>query len=300
MKLENERLHITFAESAFINTLRFDHTAVVTQVMLDGKYQFCTPEQILPGKRSSQGIGLCGEFVIDTAKEAKAGEWFFKPGVGLLKQMKDYQTYDIWNTYEVQHFSVTAESIDSQTVSFYQKGIPCNGYGMDIRKTFHLQDNQLILNIEVLNTGSKDFVLKEYQHNFIALDNLTVEQGYVLELPCDKNILQIENKTLRQGDEITLPSAVYVQDNEIYWKRNMDGRVLYHASENVRLTPPYYWILRHQESPVSVREETDFCPSRIDVWAVEHCISTELYHTLQLIPGASAHWQRTWIFYNSL
>lgn len=296
MKLENERLQITFAEPSKLKTQRFDHTAVVTQVVLDGKYQFCTQEQVLSGRRTCNGIGLCGEFVLETAEDAKAGEWFLKPGVGLLKQANDNQSYDIWSTYEVQPFSVTVENITNHTLSFYQKGLSCNGYGIDIKKTFHLQDNRLILDIAVQNTGTKDFLLQEYQHNFVSLENLPIDQGYVLELPCDENLVKIENCTLRQGDEITLPSAVFVQDHNVYWKKNMDGSVLYHLSEKTRKEVPYYWTLKHLKSPVSVTEETDFCPGRIDVWAVEHCICTEFYQTVALAPGEITHWQRTWTF----
>lgn len=296
MKLENGCIQVTFIEPEKILTQRFDHTAIVTQVVLDGIHPFCTQEQVIPLRRSTNGIGLCGEFILDEAwADAKAGEWVCKPGVGLLRQMEDNQLYDMWKTYEARPFEVTMQVRDHE-ILFQQKAIPCNGYGIDIEKIFHLEDNRLILDIRVRNAGTKECTLKEYQHNFVSIDHYPVGPGYVLELPNDRILNETEKQTLRQGDEIRLPSAVEVQNDQVLWTRNMDGSVLYHRSEEVGQKPPYRWTLQHAESDAAVAEQTDFCPSRIDVWAVEHCVCAEFYHTVHLLPGEPAHWRRTWTF----
>lgn len=295
MKLENKRLQVSFAAPEEIQTQRFDNTAIVNQVILDNIYPFCTQEQLLPNRRNTYGMGLCGEFVLETAENAKRDEWFFKPGVGLLKQLEDYQPYDIFKTYETRPFPVTMEKTDHEVIS-YQNGIPCNGYCLDIKKTFHLEDTSLILDIYVQNTGTKVCNLKEYQHNFVSLQNLPIENGYILEVPCDKNLKEIENKTLRQGDEITLPSAVSVHEDKVYWINNMENRILYHISEKIQEDELYRWSLRHTNTPLSITEQTSFRPSQIVIWAVEHCICAEFYHTVQIVPGETTHWRRTWHF----
>ena len=296
MKLKNNRLEITFADACDITSPRFDHTAWITEVLLDNNYSFCMPEQLLPHRRNSHGSGLCGEFVLATGELAKAGEYFFKPGVGHVKQTNDFQRFNIFGTYEFKAFQVTAEQISDTEISFYQKGIPCNGYCVDIRKNYHLQDNRLTLEIEATNTGSEAFSLSEYQHNFVSLDGMPTEPGYILELPCDKNLLGIEQATLRQVDEALLPSAVYVQASEIHWKESMDEKILYHESSDIDPKAPARWILRHEQSPISVTEEVDFCPSMVIIWSVEHCICPEFYNTIQLTPGETARWHRTWTF----
>ena len=109
MKLSNHRLSVTVADPAAIETQRFDRTALIEQVVLDGKYTFCTPEQMLPGRRTTFGVGLAGEFVLEgAAEQAKAGELFVKPGVGLMEQLSDNAPYDIWKNYPLRPLAVTA------------------------------------------------------------------------------------------------------------------------------------------------------------------------------------------------
>lgn len=138
MKLKNERLEITFTNPAKMTSPRFAHAGFITEVLFDEKWQFCMPEQLLSDRRNSKGFGLCGEFMLGTGELAKSGEWFFKPGVGLVKQTTDFQRFDIFGTYEVKPFPVTIEQFDSHSITFFQKGTAWNGYGADIRKTYHL------------------------------------------------------------------------------------------------------------------------------------------------------------------
>ena len=298
MKLENGRLKITFTNPADMTSPRFAHAGFITDVLLDDKWQFCMPEQLLPDRRNSKGCGLSGEFVLSTGELAKKGEWFFKPGVGLVKQTADFQRFNIFGTYKVKAFPVIIEHADDQSITFFQKGTVWNGYGADIRKIYRLQENQLILTVEVTNTGTENFELSEYQHNFVSLNQIPAGPGYQLMLPCDKNLNMIEQATLRQGDEHPMPSAVCVQGDTVHWKETLDNRILYHESYSVHTEAPAYWILKHENSPISIQENVNFTPSMIIVWAVEHCICAELYHTVQLTPGESTQWQRTWTFEN--
>lgn len=291
MELKNERLQVTFGT---LSTQRFDRTAAVS-VVLDGKYAFCTPEQVLPHRRTCGGFGLCGEFVLPGAAEnANTGEWFLKPGVGLLRQRADGAPYDMWKAYECRPFAVTAE-IGTTAAVFCQKGA-AGGFGLEIEKRYSLEENRLILDISAVNIGEKPLELQEYQHNFVSIEGMRTDRGYILELPCEKAVSTITKKTLRQGDEILLPSAVTVAGSEVRWQSDMTEKVLYHRSEEIDASAPSRWTLRHTGSGVSVTEHTVFTPTRIDVWSIEHCVCAEFYQTVQLVPDKTAHWRRIWTF----
>lgn len=296
LTLENHRLRIAFSDPSRLKNPRFDRTAMVTEVTLDEAYRFCTPEQVLPHRRTTHGMGLCGEFVLEgPAEEAAAGQRFLKPGVGLLKQVRNGAPYDMWMPYEAEFLPVTVTREENR-LTFVQKAAACGGYAVDIEKRFCLRENSLVLDITAANSGEKPIALGEYQHNFLSLEGMPIGPGYVLELSCDKRLPEIVGQTLRQGDEIVLPSAVRAEEGRILWRDNLDGKVMYHRSEDIDPDAPYRWMLRHMDSTVSVSEETDFRPSRIDIWAVEHCVCTEFYHSAFLAPGEKACWRRIWTF----
>lgn len=297
MKLENSRLSVTFAGCGEIDTQRFDNTAIVTQVTLDGRYGFCVPEQLLPHRKTTNGVGLCGEFVLDgPAEEAKAGEWYLKPGVGLLRQLEDGMLFDMWKRYEAALFPVTAEC-GEDTALFRQNCTVQNGWGLDIEKRFTLQNNRLILDYAVTNTGEKLCLLREYQHNFVSLAGENAQKGYRLSMPC--NGLTGEYETGRVRSQSTGEAAEGVlraEGTDVVWLQDLEDRVLYHRSETILPNAPRHWKLSLEGSPVTMAEETDFTPSRIDVWAPEHCISAEYYRSVSVAPGETARWRRTWIF----
>lgn len=296
MRLKNERLEITFADGNELKTPRFDHTGFITQVVLDEKYELCTKEQFIAERRNSNGCGLCGEFVLAAGELAKKGEWYLKPGTGLVKQNEEFQRFNIFGTYELKPFPVIVEQETENCVQFYQKGTACNGYCTDIRKTFKIQGNQLFLEIEVCNTGEKEIEISEYQHNFVNIENFPMGPGYQLEVLGDKKLLEIEDATLSWGDERHLKSAVYVKDNTICWQSSMDEKVLYHESQEICKNVPYQWTLSHNNSPLIIKEEVGFEPSMFIIWGVEHCVCAEFYHTVKIFPGESKKWKRCWTF----
>lgn len=292
MDLKNHRLQITLADPDTLQTRRFDRTAVISQVVLDGKYAFCTPEQVLPHRRTTFGMGLCGEFVAPgLAEGTAAGSWFHKPGVGMLLQPESGEAWDMWRQYETEMAPVTREQTRPDRVVFTQSGGPTR-----IRKALTLEGNRLVMDISVENLMGSPLHLQEYQHNFLSLDGAPVGPGYILELQCDADLSQLTHCTLRQGDEIELPSAVRVEDGRVFWHDDLEEKVMYHRSDRIDPSAPHRWILRHRDSTLSVSEEVDFLPSRVDIWAVEHCICTEFYHCVTIAPGAAACWRRTWTF----
>ena len=297
MKLENARLSVTFAECGRIDTQRFDSTAIVTGVILDGKYEFCVPEQVLSHRKTTNGVGLCGEFVLDgPAEEAKAGEWFVKPGVGLLQQSEDNLPYNMWRRYEEKPFPVTAELCEN-TALFRQHCTVQNGWGIDIEKRFTLDENRLILDYSVKNSGEKACLLKEYQHNFVSLAGEYAQKGYRLSMPCNALTAEYENGRVHsQTTGEAAEGVLSAEGTDIVWQKDLEGLVLYHRGETILPDAPRYWKLSLEGSPVTMTEETDFTPTRIDVWAPEHCISAEYYQTVSIAPGETARWRRTWIF----
>ena len=278
---------------------RFDSAAVISQVTLHGQHVFCQPEQVFPERVTCYGFGLCSEFVMDdVGKLARKGDFFPKPGVGLLRQIEDGRIYDKWSCYEEKKFAKAWENGEDWII-FREEPVVCLGIGLKIRREMRLEENAILLNTIVENVGTERAVLAEYQHNFVAIDNLPVGEGYCLEIPFDGTLPEMERSfTVLSTGEPLADGCVRVEGSQVRWIRTEPDRTWQKITEpeDILNCETYGWKLTHKDSPVSIAEVCGFKPAKLVLWGVEHCICTEAYHGIDLLPGEKECFTRKWIF----
>lgn len=298
--IKNERLMVSFRYAPDkLFSERFESIGVVDQICLDGKHRFCEPEQRMPGRITCNGVGLCGEYVWDElAREAAPKEWFPKIGVGLLKQRPEGGNYNMWRHYEVKPYPTKAE-FEGEKAVFTQESVPCMGVAARLTKEITLYADELHMKVTLENQGERVLKLAEYQHNFLSLNGAEVGPGYRLEIPFAQSLAGIENLAYDVNDVRSRKSGfMETEGNSIVWNRRMDGHG-YHMDipqEQLDIRGGAYWKLTHRDQCVSVAEKLTFCPSRVVLWGVEHCICTEVYIPILVIPGHSQSWTRIWKF----
>ncbi len=278
---------------------RFDSACQVKQVVLNGMHRFCQPEQLVRDRATCYGFGLCSEFDMnDVAAHVKQGEYFPKPGVGLLRQIRDGMPYDMWSHYEIRPFAKTWHA-GSDWIEFEEIPVPCLGVAVRIRKRLYLLANTLTVATTVCNEGKGLLNFSEYQHNFVAIDDKAVDKGYCLEIPYDGTISDLTRSFRNLKDfSPTDTSCVQVEGQKIRWTRPMDGYTYHKVTEAEDILPQaaYRWALTHDDSDASIAEISHFQPSRIVLWGIEHCICTEVYSKIVVQPGENYHFSRTWVF----
>lgn len=300
MELRTKHLAVTLRDPGEgLFSQRFDTCAVVRQVVLNGRHRFCQPEQRLPGRVTCGGEGLCGEFAWDgLAAEAAPGQPFPKPGVGLLTQRPEGGPYDMWKDYTVMPFPTVWAAGEDQAI-FTQELTPCLGVAGKLVKTLRARENTLTLTTTLTNAGTRPMDIWEYQHNFVAIDDLPVGPGYRLELPCDGKIGEIATAAhcLPQRD-IPAPGVLAAQGQTILWQQPMAQREYHKVTEAPDLLPcpAYAWRLSHAQSPAAVSETVHFPPARLVLWGIEHCVCAEVYAHWQVAPGETQTFTRTWRF----
>lgn len=302
MVLQNDRLTVEFLDIDRTNFgQRFDRSAAIQQIILDGAHLFCQPEQYEAGRRTCHGIGLCGEFVWDEAAEkALPGQPFPKLGVGVLQQRSDGGPYDIWHPYKVlQLFPVFRRKEDGAVVTLQRMSGP-SGIRLELYRAYQLRANRIILDTTVINQGTSSVHFFEYQHNFVAIDNLPVGPGYRLQIPFDRTIGEIETSAYRLGTRAPLHSALRREGQSIVWDLPLVQAAFHKVSDRSAIDAhaARFWKLSHEASPASIEEHFDFLPARLVLWGTDHCICTEVYHEIQLRAGEMEQWQRSWICEN--
>ncbi len=287
-RIGSDRLTVDVAQpggSLYAGT-RFDWTGFVASVVLDGKHEFTVPEQLDNRHWSSNGRGLCNEFQFaDGFAGVPAGARCIKPGVGLLAA--DGEEYSFMKEYENQPFPVSFEH-GGNWACFTQDALECNGYAFRQRKLLQVCGDALTVRSTLFNTGSKAMHLREYNHNFVAINRRPVDKSYKLFV----------NKVDPQAAfSRKFPFTGNAENALLTWVAKPENPPFTLIQEVGPTCPGYVWQLVHDDEPVGMLEQDSFTPGYIQVWAIGHVLSTEVFVNLDIQPGESATWSRTWKFF---
>jgi hypothetical protein len=314
--LHSDRLHVDIAPpgTAYQGT-RFDWTAFITQVTLDGRHTFCVPESYEPGQGTG-GVGLCNEFGIDVPigyDDAQPGDRFPKLGIGLL--VRDEAPYRFAHPYEIaERFPIQIETAADQA-RFTVEPLACRGYAARLVKTVSVQDAQLAIEYRLENVGSQALRTVEYCHNFIGIDGHSIGPDYCLRVPYPIQFEPLPPGMLRQA----LPGVLRKVAPDWLLRRILEGmiqrrgsilvaegseltlnavpeRAFYRRLLGYSQTDQAQWALTHTPSGVGIRETDDFAPARVAVWGTTHVISAEIFVSLDLQPGEVQTWSRRYQF----
>lgn len=267
---------------------RFDWTGKISEIKYRGLPMTIT-EKPDGENENVYGKGLYNEFSMDTAlgfNEAQVGEWFHKIGVGLLK--KDSPDYEFFRDYEIKpaQFDVLVEvdRIKIECLSHHM-----NGYEYRLLKEVVLEDEKLIINYSLENTGYKIIEVEEYVHNFMAINAERVDSKYQLRFPFH----------LHSGNASQLVDPDDILDigkDEIKFKSRTENQ-FFASYLNGEKRVESGWELIHLDQKVGIRETTSFPTNKVNIWGWKHVISPELFHEFKLIPGDTEDWSRTYQFF---
>ena len=284
--LKNHRLEVMVAlPNQVYKGSRFDWTGFVSQVTLDDKHTFCTQESLRPDEGTG-GIGLCNEFGIERAvgyDEAPILGKFPKIGIGLLVK-QDEQPYSFLRDYAIEPFPILIDQADT-AVTFTSLPVEHNGYAVHLTKSIQLRDHFIEINYNLRNVGHKTIRSEEYNHNFVSIDHSPIGPLYRLTLPSG----------LKPD---SLPSLLVTDGQQWSWARTPDAP-FYFKTEGFDPAGSYSWQLTHLTQGVGMREYNDFPIMNFALWGTTHVVSPEVFFDIQLNPGETKSWKRTYEFYSA-
>jgi hypothetical protein len=261
---------------------RFDWTGFTTQVILDNKHTFGAYESLIPGMGTG-GIGLCNAFDEIGYDEARMGEWFPKPGIGLLKKVGN-EPYAFFKQYEIKPFQVQIESTDN-SVTFVTLPMECNGYAFMLKKDLIAKENQLTIKYSFTNTGIKRIATEEFVHNFLCIDNTPIGSDYTLTFPYRPQV------DVKRGNIIS-------RDYSLVWEE-IPQDTYYCYIDGYDSAQSYYWKLNCNPKQAAMQEKGNFPISGFHLWGEAHVISPEIFVKIIVEPGETMQWERTFEFFAS-
>ena len=287
LKNKNLEIHIDLPVENY-NLSRFDWTGKIVKVKFQNIY-LSGVEWIDCKEEHNCGKGFYNEFGIDAPlgfENTNIGGWFHKIGIGLLK--KENNQYDFKKDYEVKpsDFKIITES---NRILINCKSQVSNGYSYLLKKEIELFETSFIIRYYLQNTGEKDIITNEYNHNFIAINKDLMGNNYLLKFPFQLKpelfgeTINPEQKVVFGQKEVKIKSP----PKEQFFFSNLTG------GENVDAG----WELINIKSKIGISETGSFQTNKVNLWGWEHVISPELFFNIFIKSGQSIEWYRTYNVY---
>ncbi|MDX5583748.1 MAG: hypothetical protein QNK20_02305 [Aureibaculum sp.] len=284
IKNKNLEIHVDSPLKNY-NLSRFDWTGKITAVKYKSIY-VSGFEKMDSSNDLIYGKGFYNEFGIDTPigyDEIKEGEWFHKIGVGILK--KDGKDYDFSKSYEINpaEFNVTTES---NKIIIDCKSQFINGYSYILKKEIELFESSFMIQYSLHNTGENTIRTNEYNHNFLAINKDLIGSHYILKLP-------FKIRPALFGEAVNPEGKVEVGENEITFNNTPKEQFFFSnlsGNENVDAS----WELINTKSKIGISEKASFKTTKVNLWGWKHVISPELFFDIDLKPGHTVEWLRTY------
>ena len=253
---------------------RFDRTAVVTSVTIDGV-------ELLGPWGLSDEFGLYGIGVLGY-ETTGADAAFIKIGVGTL--LRDTSNnYHFSHAYPVQRlFPVTLDSNDKR-VSVRQQTDSTLPHRYDYLKTYSLSEhNVLTIRYQLTNTGDTAWPFEHYNHHWFRLGEAAVGPRYRastgFELPDN------ETRFLLDGNSLRLAASLG------------PGDAAYYGSDLADVDSVANRFDLSVGGTTIVRYEGSFPPARFAVFANQDGFCPEVFKRATLAPGETASWSATYRF----
>jgi hypothetical protein len=230
--------------------------------------------------------GDAGELGYD---EAKAGGYFVKIGVGILRKVDDAQ-YAFYKSYPVVSVGKRIVTPAADRVSFQQELSNGEGYAYVYKKTLRLARGkpELIIEHSLRNAGRRVIDTNVYNHDFYMIDNQPAGPAYRVKFafkPQAKD--DLKDLAEIRGDEL-----VYLR--ELKTKEESVATPITGFGETVKDNDV---IVENTKAQAGVREIGDHPLSSMYFWSIRTTVCPEAYIHIRIEPGKTFTWKIVYRFY---
>jgi hypothetical protein len=220
--------------------------------------------------------------------QAKPGDLFVKPGVGVLRRIDD-GPYKFSAPYPIVDGGKWTVGTGGAGVSFRQDLKGPAGISYIYKKVLKLDKYNpvLILEHEMKNTGTSTIETDVYNHDFFMLDGVPTGPGMVVRFPFEPKA------------EPGFANSARIEGKEIVYERELQSgesaaSSLTGFSSNVS---DFDFFIENKNSGVGVEQTGDLPISSIFFWSIRTTMCPEAYVHLKIAPGQTAHWTIRYRFY---
>jgi hypothetical protein len=297
------------ARNGYYRSTRFDWSGVVGCVSLDGHKFFGEWFTQYDPLKNDSITGPVEEFRSDDVqmgsnapppgelsvrpgaigyKEARPGETFLKPGVGVLRK-EDDSPYQFGGTYPLVDTGTWTVKVRKRSVRFRQVLRGPDGYSYVYEKTLTLDKNEPVMTLQhrLKNTGKKAIETYVYDHDFFMLDGKPTGPGMVVHFRFEPK----PQGEIGAAAKIVGKDLVYV--DALAPHKGVAG-YLKGYSDDVQ---DYDFTVEDTRSKVGVQQTSDHPLARLYFWSTQTTICPEGYIHLNVAPGEANRWTLRYRFF---
>jgi hypothetical protein len=297
-------------DTGYYRATRFDWSGIVACVAVNGHKFFVEWTPYDPLKNDSI-TGPVEEFRMDSGvmghypptsplttirtqaigyDEAKPGEAFLKPGVGMLRKIND-RPYSSGALYPVVDGGTWTTKVTKGSIAFRQVLNGSEGYAYVYTKTLSLDPNGMGMTLRhtFKNTGTKMINTKVYDHDFFVFDDRPAGPGMVIRFK------------FRPQSVDPMTDMVRIEGNEIQFQRSAQPHEsinAYIVGYSTKISDDDITVVdtnRH----IGIEQTSDRPISRILFWTNGTPVCPEVYLFVPAAPGQSSHWKTHYRFFTS-
>jgi hypothetical protein len=222
--------------------------------------------------------------------QAKAGGYFCKIGVGMLRRPDD-APYSFSRTYQIANGGNRVVRPHADRVEFVHELNSGDGYAYLYQKTVRLAGGakpELILEHSLKNTGHLVIDTSVYNHNFYMIDGQPSGPDFRVRFV-------FEPKAVAD-----LKGLAEIQGNELLYKRELHPAGESVFSELTGFGPDARdndIVVENQKTGAGVREVGNQPISLINFWSIRTTVCPEAYIHMRIEPGKTFKWHIVYHFF---
>ena len=221
--------------------------------------------------------------------EAKAGGYFVKIGVGILRKPDD-EKYQFYRTYLIVNTGRRIVTPEADRVMFRQELNNGEGYAYVYNKTVRLARGkpELVIEHSLKNVGRRVIDTTVYNHDFYMIDAQPAGPAYRVAFAF----------TPHAQEDLT--ELAEVRGNELVYQRELkaEGESVATAVTGFGATPKDNdLIVENAKAGAGVREIGNRPLSSLYFWSIRSTVCPEGYIHMRIEPGKTFNWKITYRFY---
>lgn len=222
--------------------------------------------------------------------EAKPGEAFLKPGVGMLRKIND-RPYSSGALYPIVNGGTWTTKVKKDSIIFQQVLESSGGYAYVYTKTLSLDPDGAGMTLQhtLKNTGTKMIDTKVYDHDFFIFDDQPAGPGMVIRFKFHPQSV----------DPMT--DMVKIDGNEIQFQRGVKPHEFINAyivGYSTKVSD-YDILVENTSRHIGVEQTSDTPISRILFWTNGTPVCPEVYVHVPAGPGRASQWKIHYRFFAS-